>query len=171
MREFEQVFEALKAQGWKVTQSGPQCKAMPPAPGKPLVHFSTHTSDHHAVKNTLSRLRRSGFEWPPPAKAAADAAPPAEQHSDIEPACAPPSETAGERLERLCRELTEAWGYVALADENLLERREQMEAALRSYQGAQAEHSSAVARFKETKKALDAAVEITPTVGTKSLIQ
>lgn len=160
MSEFDQVFEALKAQGWKLTHVGTTNKAVPPDPKRRIVHFSSHITDPHAIKNTLSQLRKSGFEWPPPRAAVKQTEPTeAPAAGPFAPTAQPDAdETPSERLERLCGELKEAWGYRELAAEHLAECGRQVEAAMHAFTGAKAEHASAVQRVDAVKSQLDAVI-------------
>jgi len=64
MNDTKAIVEALRAQGWRV-ESGKHHKAFSPD-GKTLVTFAKTPSDHRALLNTITRLRRGGFIWPPP---------------------------------------------------------------------------------------------------------
>lgn len=68
------VIDKLNEQGWEVERTGGgHWKAVPPDKSKPLVHFSS-CREPHALRNTLSDLRKSGFVWedPPRPKRAAN---------------------------------------------------------------------------------------------------
>jgi hypothetical protein len=64
MNETKAIVEALQAQGWRV-ESGKHYQAFSPD-GTTIVTFARTPSDHRAIKNTIARLRRGGFVWPPP---------------------------------------------------------------------------------------------------------
>lgn len=65
-----ELIEALELQGWAVSRQGNgHWKAQAPT-GTGLVHFA-RSQESRAMKNTLSDLRRYGFEWPTPKKARA----------------------------------------------------------------------------------------------------
>lgn len=60
-KDYRNLIAQLQAQGWRIEplKSG-HYRAYPPDKTKPIVHFDMGT-DPRGMKNTLSRLRRSGF--------------------------------------------------------------------------------------------------------------
>lgn len=59
-----EILSALKAQGWRLCGGGRRhLKAIPPDRSKEIVVTSSTPSDHRALMNWLSQLRRSGFRW------------------------------------------------------------------------------------------------------------
>jgi len=57
------VFDALREQGWEVTDTGSgHYRAVPPDRTKKIVHFS-QSAHRRALANTLADLRRSGFVY------------------------------------------------------------------------------------------------------------
>jgi len=65
-RDWQKVVEAAVEQGWRVeeTKDGWQLK---PAAGEIVTVHGT-PSDFRARQNVISRMRRSGFTWPPKSK-------------------------------------------------------------------------------------------------------
>ena len=167
-KDFQPILTELRQQDWDVQQTTRgHWKATPPDRSKPLVHFSM-SDDHHALKNTLKDLQRSGFMWPPPSKrdlrdAKREDAPVSQPDLTFEPVqpapAAQPSETPEERMDRLFHELKEAKGYLKLADEHLAECQRKLEEAQQALQVAQIERDVAAERAKKTKEAFDLAYE------------
>lgn len=64
-KDWKRVVEAAVEQRWRVepTTDGWQLKA---PDGITIVTIHGTPSDHRAIQNTISRMRRSGFQWPPP---------------------------------------------------------------------------------------------------------
>lgn len=157
----EQVLKALERQGWKVSRTKQLHKAVPPEPDRPIVHFSALTSSNRDVNNTLARLRRSGFRWPEESVKSALVFADAElafadgRLADKEATV--PAERAEERVERLFRELKEAKGYQALAEEHMAERSREMEIALEQFEAAKRELEGAMAKLRAAKAAFDEA--------------
>jgi len=59
-RQYEELSDRLRAQGWTVEARGLRWRAVPPDRGKPIVHFAA-SPERHAYRNTVADLRRSGF--------------------------------------------------------------------------------------------------------------
>lgn len=55
--------EAIR-QGWRIVQAGRHMKWYPVDPDKPFVTTSVTPSDHRAIQNIKSDLRRSGLTLP-----------------------------------------------------------------------------------------------------------
>jgi len=53
------------AQGWTIEETQKGLFFVPPEPSQPKILVHRKPSDI-AVKKTISRMRRSGFQWPPP---------------------------------------------------------------------------------------------------------
>lgn len=68
-KEFKELKSEAERQGWRVepTKSG-HWNFYPPDPTQGIVNHAGTPSDHRAMKNTISRLKRAGLKWPPPTK-------------------------------------------------------------------------------------------------------
>lgn len=55
----------LKVQGFEVEKNGHSYRVVPIKPGAEVVHMSD-SEDPTAIIHNIRRLRRGGFEWPPP---------------------------------------------------------------------------------------------------------
>lgn len=64
-KEWKRLIEAAEEQGWRVdrTTDGWQLKA-PDGVFIETIHGTP--SDWRAIRNSISRMRRSGLVWPPP---------------------------------------------------------------------------------------------------------
>jgi hypothetical protein len=60
-KDMEDLQREAIAQGWRIVKGRKHVKWIPPDPGKPIVVSAATPSDHRAVKNTRSLLRRSGL--------------------------------------------------------------------------------------------------------------
>lgn len=59
----KEVLKAARDAGWKVTMTGGgHWRLVPPDLSQPMVHTGSTPSDHRAVKNLVSQLRKSGLE-------------------------------------------------------------------------------------------------------------
>lgn len=162
-KEFRPILEQLALQGWRVemTASG-HWRAAPPDPSKPVVHFSSKSSDYRAVENTIHDLKRSGFEWPPPSKREARERDPAAHDTNVVEFVAaagsepePEPETPEQRMERAFAELKEARGYLALAKEQLVERQLRRKQAVEEERVAEEEWSRATIKLADAKAEFD----------------
>ena len=62
LKDYRVLISDLEAQGWRVIQlDASHYRAMPPDKSMPIVHFST-SNEPRAIKNTLARLKRSGYQ-------------------------------------------------------------------------------------------------------------
>jgi hypothetical protein len=62
-KEIKQLVRKLEQQGWRVELGGGgHYKAFPPDVTKPMVTFASTPSDHRALRNIISMLRRSGAD-------------------------------------------------------------------------------------------------------------
>lgn len=62
--DLKEVLRELPRQGWRVERrGGGHYVAFPPDRSKQQVVFASTPSDHRALANTVSRLRKSGFVW------------------------------------------------------------------------------------------------------------
>lgn len=152
-KDFRPVIDELKTQGWEVEQTSQgHWKAVPPDKSKPVVHFSG-SLEPRALKNTISELKRSGFDWPPKRpereKTALD-----EwwlEDEEAEPAKEKPN------LDELYESLKEAKGYLDLTGEQLAECRAKLDEAKVQYEEAMAEHEKAMKALQKKKAAFDSA--------------
>jgi len=62
--DIQRIVKALTEQGWEIDGSGRHYKAYPPVKSEPFIVFPKTPSDSRAIKNILSRLKKSGFMWP-----------------------------------------------------------------------------------------------------------
>jgi len=60
-KDIKRLVEKLKEQNWRVDDRGEQIVAFSPD-GRTIVTFHKSESDHRAMKNTISRLRKGGFD-------------------------------------------------------------------------------------------------------------
>jgi hypothetical protein len=60
-KETRQLIVALHQQGWTTNHHRKHVKATPPCRCCPMVTFGSTPSDHRAMKNAVSQLRKSGF--------------------------------------------------------------------------------------------------------------
>lgn len=176
--DYSDIVDELRAQEWEIslTPNG-HYKAKPPDKDKPIVHFATTTKTHSRV-NTLKSLQRSGFRWPPVVQRRAPMRPPSEDPPllavDEEPVEVPPSEppppprvvppppappSLEAQLESIWSALKEARSFVALTDEHLRERCDQLTAASKAFEEAKREHKEAEAALVARKAEFDAAFE------------
>ncbi len=60
---YRALFDAAQEQHWKVeeTKKG-HFKLIPPTKGAKIVVVGSTESDHRSLKNTLSRMKKSGFQ-------------------------------------------------------------------------------------------------------------
>jgi hypothetical protein len=58
----KELIAALKEQGFAIKEVGDGYQALAPD-GVGCVTFHLTEGDHRAMKNTVARLRRHGFEW------------------------------------------------------------------------------------------------------------
>jgi hypothetical protein len=61
-KETRLLVDALRRQAWTVVHNRKHIKAYPPCRDFPMVTFGSTPSDHRAMKNTISQLRKSGFD-------------------------------------------------------------------------------------------------------------
>ena len=63
-KDIKKLLAALKEQGWRVesTRRGRMMAYAPDGVGKVLI--DTTIADHHAIKNTISRLKQCGYRPP-----------------------------------------------------------------------------------------------------------
>lgn len=64
--ELKRYRRAAREQGWRERATKKGFQLIPPDPSKDPVQVHGTPSDHRALKNLLSELRRSGLVWPPP---------------------------------------------------------------------------------------------------------
>lgn len=68
-QQTEALIKACTQQGWRVEhRKGGHYMAFPADKTQPPVAFAATPSDHRAIKNTISQMRRSGLIWPWPPK-------------------------------------------------------------------------------------------------------
>lgn len=62
-KEIREIIEEAERQGWraKLLKSGHTMMLAPDGIGKATLPGSP--SDHHGLRNALSRMRQSGFKW------------------------------------------------------------------------------------------------------------
>lgn len=60
-KDISRLLRSLEAEGWGIEYGGKHVKVRSPKTNKKVV-ISTSPSDHRAIKNTMSRLRREGYE-------------------------------------------------------------------------------------------------------------
>lgn len=138
MLELSTIKDELRRQGWDVLRiASGRWKGVPPN-GRPIVHFSERTTnDTRTLKNTIAALKASGFVWPPPPKVRPEREPEREQ----------PSTPPLTQIELLYRELREARGYLALADDEVAERGRKLDLAVRAFEEALDERARAAERL------------------------
>jgi len=68
MPTYKEIRRAAEQQGWRVEATKAGEMFYPPDTLKPPVAAHGTPSDHRAIRNFLSRMRRSGLIWPPPRK-------------------------------------------------------------------------------------------------------
>lgn len=67
--DLKDIRKELKRQGWREEQrSSGHWMFWPPDVTKAGVPYSGTPSEVRSIRNLVARLRRSGFEWPPPGK-------------------------------------------------------------------------------------------------------
>lgn len=59
-KEIKKILRQLDQQGWRIKDTGKHIKAYPPDRSKRMVVLPRTPSDHRALKNAISQLRRSG---------------------------------------------------------------------------------------------------------------
>lgn len=65
-KEIKKIIKEAERQGWRVEMRSKHYMAFPPDKSHGPVTLPVSPSDHRAVKNVLSEMRRRGFQWPPP---------------------------------------------------------------------------------------------------------
>ena len=183
-RDYERICEALKEQGWWVERTAVgHYRALAPNRAFPPVHFSK-SGDPRAIRNTISMLKKGGFEWPPAAEVVKLPRPRRSQPPDpvdleTEDALsilARESEDSPERptaeapspasasapppsVDDLFARLRAARDEHELARLHLSECEEAARKANEAMETARAERERAAERMREAKKAFDAAFE------------
>jgi hypothetical protein len=64
--ELRKYRRTAREQGWHERPTKKGFQLIPPAPEKEPVQVHGTPSDHRALRNLLSDLRRNGLVWPPP---------------------------------------------------------------------------------------------------------
>jgi hypothetical protein len=186
-KDYRTLIQELETQGWKTEQlNGTHWRVTPADATKEMVHFAM-SDDPHAYENNLTRLRKSGFVWPPPSKAEQRAERksgpgPLTQRLDLSEVQLAPSsieevqtnsvevilpegaalqqkdlQLEEDSTDRLFRELKEAKAYVVLADEALDEAKREMKAMKAKLDAAEKEFTRAADRLRQKKDAFDRA--------------
>lgn len=65
-KEVRELIRYLEKLGWMIRSSGKHYVAM--KPGHPRIPIPKTPSDWRGLKNSISRLRKEGVQWPPEGK-------------------------------------------------------------------------------------------------------
>lgn len=60
-KDTKKLIRNLERQGWRVEQRGSLIQAYSPD-GATLISFHSTESDHRAMRNTIARLRKGGYD-------------------------------------------------------------------------------------------------------------
>lgn len=64
-KDTRKMLDEARRQGWTVEQrKGNHLKLHAPG-GRTIVTMGATESDYRALRNTIARMRRAGFKWPP----------------------------------------------------------------------------------------------------------
>ncbi|MHB1870805.1 MAG: hypothetical protein ACYCT1_08125 [Steroidobacteraceae bacterium] len=66
-KDLREIMDEAERQGWRVRRVGDGFMLLAPS-GAGAVTIHGTESDRHALANTIARLRRYGFGWPPDRK-------------------------------------------------------------------------------------------------------
>lgn len=161
--DYKALAPALDQQNWTVepTSNG-HVKAYPPDKGRPIVCYSPSSRNARSFKNTVARLRKSGFVWPwPPELSAPDEEPDEEPEDEEEEVAeeATVTELPAANPDKLFNELKEARTYAALAKDALNESKHNFEEAEKALRGSEEEYERAVEQMNLCKRRFDKAFE------------
>lgn len=151
-KEFREVVDELKRQGWKVEKTERNHHQAKPPNGGQLVHFGD-SDGARSFQNTIGQLRRAGFAWPPPA-APKPARTRIEETATPAPA-ADASPSSDDAMEHSWRELKEARTYLALEEETLATCARSLEDAQVRYDSAKKSRDAAVNLLRRCKAKFD----------------
>ncbi len=162
-KDYRPIIRALRAQGWGLTQNANgHFRAVPPGGDAQIVHFSTSSNDHRALRNTVRDLRANGFVWPQKGRQdEAEAEPEAVSPEAGElPDKSPCGEDQAGDLDALFACLKAAKDEHALAALDVEEAREQLEEAKRRLSEAEGTHKRTAQALQEAKRRFDAAFAV-----------
>ena len=168
-KDYKQIFDALKEQGWgQEAMSNGHYKLVPPDKHHPMVCIATTSNDFRAIKNVIRDLRASGFVWPRQQVSRREPANDQEileaimgNVQSIRPDASNPfrPEEPEPTMDDLFRQLKESRTYASLAKEARDEAQAARDAAEDSLNGSEKELELAMAQLKKCKADFDKAFD------------
>lgn len=61
-KAYDEVIDEAERQGWRAKETSDGYQLLAPD-GRNIVTIHLSESDHRAIRNTINRMRRFGFQW------------------------------------------------------------------------------------------------------------